>query len=82
MGFLSTILGVIGQLAKSKTVVLAWLTFAIGLLGYVAGQDVIKENPAVVAFIVSVIGALQFLVRLFTSVPVGAKRGLFNSRRY
>jgi NAD/NADP transhydrogenase beta subunit len=58
---------------KSKTVIVNTLTVAVGVLGYLAGHDVIAQNPEVVAALVSVVGVVNVLLRLVTIVPVSAK---------
>lgn len=71
-----TISQVVTKVFKSKTLILNWLTFAVGVLGYVAGQEVIVDHPQVVAVLVSVIGALNVVVRAFTFLPLDVKSGL------
>jgi NAD/NADP transhydrogenase beta subunit len=63
----------LSQLLKSKTVIVNTLTVAVGVLGYLAGHDVIAQNPEVVAALVSVVGVVNVLLRLVTIVPVSAK---------
>jgi len=61
------------QLMKSKTVIVNTLTVAVGVLGYLAGHDVIAQNPEVVAALVSALGVVNVLLRIVTVVPVSAK---------
>jgi NAD/NADP transhydrogenase beta subunit len=63
----------LSQQLKSKTVIVNTLTVAVGVLGYLAGHDVIAQNPEVVAALVSVVGVVNVLLRLVTIVPVSAK---------
>ena len=68
----------IKMVLKSKTLIIAWITFAIGLLGYVGGQDIIPQEVAMILLQVSAF--LQFVVRFLTNVPVWEKKSL-NKRK-
>lgn len=63
----------LSQLMKSKTVIVNVLTVAVGVLGYLAGHDVIAQNPEVVAALVSAVGVVNVLLRIVTVVPITAK---------
>jgi hypothetical protein len=63
----------LSQLLKSKTVIVNTLTVAVGVLGYLAGHDVIAQNPEVVAALVSAVGVVNVLLRIVTVVPISAK---------
>ncbi len=54
----------------SKTVWLNLLTTAVGVVGYLAGSDVIAQNPALVAAFVSAQGVMNVILRLITGKPV------------
>jgi uncharacterized membrane protein HdeD (DUF308 family) len=71
-----TVTQVVTKVFKSKTLILNWLTFAVGLLGYVAGQEVIVDHPQVVAVLVSVIAALNVVLRAVTFLPLDVKTSL------
>lgn len=61
------------QLLKSKTVIVNALTVVAGVVGYLAGHDVIAQNPELVAGLVAVAGAVNVVLRLFTVLPVSEK---------
>lgn len=63
----------LSQLLKSKTVIVNTLTVAVGVLGYLAGHDVIAQNPEIVAALISVVGVVNVLLRIVTVMPVSAK---------
>jgi hypothetical protein len=54
----------------SKTVWVNLLTTAAGVLGYLAGSDLIAQNPALVAAFVTVTGGVNVLLRLITGKPL------------
>jgi hypothetical protein len=54
----------------SKTVWLNILVVAAGVVGYVAGHEVIADNTALVGILVAVQGGLNIVLRLFTSKPI------------
>lgn len=63
----------LSQLLKSKTVVVNTLTVAVGVLGYLAGNDVIAAHPDWVAALVSVVGVVNVVLRVVTVVPISEK---------
>lgn len=67
------VLDYLTKLAKSKTVIVNTLTVAVGVLGYLAGNDIIAQNPEWVAGLVSAVGAVNVLLRIVTVVPIGSK---------
>jgi len=58
------------SLFASKTVWVNALVLATGIVGLVAGSDLIAENPALVAGFVAAQSALNVILRLFTSQPI------------
>lgn len=70
MPSLSTI---ITKVFKSKALILGWLTFIVGLLSYLVSDQWIANYPEVVAILVSVLGALQVVVRWLTVLPLSDK---------
>jgi energy-converting hydrogenase Eha subunit A len=46
------------------------LTLGVGVIGYVAGHDVIAEYPAVMAAMVAVQGAVNVALRFVTWQPI------------
>lgn len=64
---------VLSKTFSSKTLVVSWLTFIAGVLGYVVGQDLIAQYPAAVAVLTSVIGVVNMAVRAFTYLPLSEK---------
>ena len=55
----------------SKTFWVNALTVCVGIIGYVAGHDVIAEYPAVLAALVAVQGAVNVALRFVTWQPIG-----------
>lgn len=63
----------LSQLLKSKTIIVNVLTVAVGVAGYLAGNDVISKNPEIVAALVSAIGVINVALRFVTFLPLSAK---------
>ncbi len=55
----------------SKMVWVNLLTLGVGVIGYLAGHDVIQEYPAILAGLVAVQGAVNVALRFFTWQPLG-----------
>jgi hypothetical protein len=58
------------SILKSKTFWVNMIVLAAGVAGFVAGQDVIADYPAVVAIFGAVQGGLNIVLRLVTSQPI------------
>jgi len=58
------------NLLKSKTFWLNALILAAGVVGFVAGHDVIQQYPQAVAILAAVQGGLNIVLRIFTSQPI------------
>jgi nitrate reductase gamma subunit len=63
----------LSQLMKSKTVIVNSLMVAAGVIGYLAGHDVIVAHPDWVAALVSIGGIVNVVLRIVTVVPISAK---------
>jgi hypothetical protein len=63
MSFLSTLL-------SNKTNIVNGLTVVVGVLGYLAGNEIIAQHPEITAALLSAVGALNVVVRLFGGTPV------------
>jgi hypothetical protein len=63
----------LSKLLKSKTVIVNSLMVAAGVLGYLAGNDVIVQHPDWVAALVAAAGAVNVVLRLVTVVPISEK---------
>lgn len=63
----------LSQLLKSKTVIVNSLMVAAGVVGYLAGNDVIAAHPDWVAALVSIGGVVNVVLRLVTIAPISAK---------
>lgn len=50
----------------SKTFWVNMLTISVGIVGYVAGHDVIAEYPAIMAAMVAVQGVVNVVLRFVT----------------
>lgn len=51
---------------ESKTVFVNGLTLLAGVLGYVAGQEVIGNNVELVAMLIALQGGVNIVLRFFT----------------
>jgi 3-oxoacyl-ACP reductase-like protein len=58
------------SLWKSKTFWVNLVTVAAGVIGYLAGHDVIADNASLVALLVAVQGGVNVVLRLLTWQPV------------
>jgi hypothetical protein len=58
------------SLFASKTFWLNSLVLVAGIVGYVAGHEVIQDNASLVGILVAVQGGLGIVLRLFTSKPI------------
>lgn len=63
----------ISKLFKSKTLILGWLTFVVGLLSFLVSDQWIAQYPQAVAIMLTVLGVLQAVVRLITKLPLSEK---------
>lgn len=55
---------------KSKTVWVNLVTVMAGVVGYVAGHDVIQDNASLVAMMVVMQGGLNVVLRFVTGTPI------------
>ena len=58
------------SLWKSKTFWVNLVTVVAGVIGYLAGHDVIADNTSLVALLVAVQGGVNVVLRLLTWQPV------------
>ena len=56
---------------QSKTLVVNVLTMAAGVIAALQGSEFITQNPTTVAFLAVVLGGVNVLLRLVTSLPIG-----------
>ena len=56
---------------KSKMVWINGLTLLAGVIGYVAGQEVISNNVELVAMLVALQGGVNVVLRFFTWRQIG-----------
>ncbi len=63
----------IGRLMKSKTIIVNSLVVVAGTLTYWSGNEVIAQNPDVVAAMVTAIGVINVALRFVTSIPLSEK---------
>lgn len=66
-------LSFLSKMMKSKTIIVNGLTVVVGVVGYLAGHEVIAQNPEIVSALLAASGVLGVVLRLVTSVPVSAK---------
>lgn len=64
---------VIKSILKSKTIIVNTLTVIVGVGGYLAGHEVIAQNPEVVSALVAAVGVLNVALRFITTLPVWEK---------
>jgi hypothetical protein len=57
----------------SKTVWVNVATLVAGVLGYVAGHDLIVNNASLVAMLVAVQGGVNVILRVLTWIPISSK---------
>jgi len=55
----------------SKTIWVNLLTLLVGLFGYLLGQEVVQDYPTMVSVLVALQGAVNIILRLVTSKPIG-----------
>jgi hypothetical protein len=58
------------SLFKSKMVWVNALTLAAGIVALVSGSDLIKDYPQAIAILAASQGALNVILRLFTTEPI------------
>lgn len=63
----------IKKLLKSKTIIVNVLTVAVGIGGYLAGNDVIAQHPEMVSGLLAVTGVVNVILRFVTTIPVWEK---------
>lgn len=63
----------IAKLLKSKTVIVNSLTVVVGVLGYLAGHEVIAQYPEVVAGLISAVGVVNLALRFLGASPSESK---------
>lgn len=55
---------------QSKTQWVAILTFLVGLLTYLKGDEFVSQNPEIVSYIGMALGVVIFILRLLTNQPI------------
>ena len=63
----------IGKLLKSKTIIVNTLVVVAGTMTYLSGNEVIAQNPDIVAALVTAIGVINVALRFVTKIPVSEK---------
>jgi hypothetical protein len=63
----------IGKLLKSKTIIVNTLAVVAGTMTYLSGNEVIAQNPEIVAGLVTALGVVNVILRLVTKIPVSEK---------
>jgi len=56
---------------KSRTMWVNMITVAVGLCGFLAGNEVIMEYPHAIAALIVAQGLLNITLRFLTTTPVG-----------
>jgi len=55
---------------QSRTIWINTATLAVGVIGYLLGQDLIADNASVVAILIAAQGALNVAVRFVTNQAI------------
>lgn len=63
----------LAQMLKSKTLIVNSLMVIGGVLGYLAGHEVIAAHPDWVAGLVAFSGVVNVILRFLTTLPVWEK---------
>lgn len=64
----------LSKLWNNKTTVLNVLAVAAGCLGFLAGHEVIAQNPEIAAVLVSVLGGVNVVIRFLGGKPIEVKK--------
>lgn len=70
---MSSVWDIVGKLFKSKTLIVNWLTFVVGLGTYLTNDQLIAQYPGTTAAIVSAIAAINVVLRWLTVLPLSEK---------
>lgn len=63
----------IGKLIKSKTIIVNSLVVIAGTLTYLSNDQIIAQNPDIVAAMVTAIGVINVALRFVTKIPLSEK---------
>lgn len=63
----------ISKLMKSKTIIVNSLVVIAGTMTYWTNNEVIAQNPDIVAALVTAIGVINVVLRFVTKIPVSEK---------
>lgn len=55
---------------QSRTMWVNLATLAVGVLGYLVGQDMISDNASLMAILVAIQGAVNIGLRFITTKPI------------
>jgi 3-oxoacyl-ACP reductase-like protein len=55
---------------KSKTIWVNALTLCAGVVGYLVGDDLIKDNESLLALLIAVQGGVNVILRFVTTKPI------------
>ena len=55
---------------KSRTIWVNGLVLCAGIVGYLVGDDLIKDNEGLLALLVAVQGAVNVILRFVTTEPI------------
>jgi len=55
---------------QSKTVIVNLLTLCAGVVGYLVGDDLIKDNESLLALLIAVQGGVNVILRFITTKPI------------
>ena len=59
------------NLVQSRMIWINAATLAVGIIGYLVGQDLIADNASAVAILVAVQGVINIALRLVTNKAIG-----------
>jgi hypothetical protein len=55
---------------QSKTVLVNGLMLCAGIVGYLVGDDIIKDNESLLALLVAIQGGVNVILRFVTTTPI------------
>ena len=70
---MSSVWTIVSKVFQSKTLIVGWLTFAVGIISYLGNDAWIAQYPGFVAALLASLGILQNVLRWLTVLPLSDK---------